>query len=362
MKLFYLAAANSVHSHRWIRFFADRGHEVHWLSLAPFDDRPANVKCYDFGAGSKWSAFAKAAAQIRGLVSDIKPDVLHAHYAGTYGVLGALAGFQPFVLTAWGSDVLFVGREKLRGIPVRWALNKAKLITCDAYHMVDAIRDLGVDTSKVKLVFFGVEVDRFSPGAPDSEIIARWGAQGRPVVISLRSLEPVYSIETLLEAVPAVAKQFPQVLFVVCGSGSLSDTLKARAAELGLGQNALFTGRYANVELPRMLRSAQVYVSTSLSDAGIAASTAEAMACGVPVVVSNTGENDKWIEQGNTGFLVPARDPAALAEKISDLLSDQALAARIGPAGREAVVTRNNYVREMEKMEQLYAGLAGRSG
>jgi glycosyltransferase involved in cell wall biosynthesis len=362
MKLFYLAAANSVHSHRWIRFFADRGHEVHWLSLAPFDDRPANVKCYDFPAGSKWIALAKAAAQIRGLVSDIKPDVLHAHYAGTYGLLGALAGFQPFVLTAWGSDVLFVGREKLRGIPVRWALNKARLITCDAYHMVDAMRGLGVDTKKVQLVFFGVETDRFTSGPLDDEIIMRWNARGRPVVISLRSLEPVYDIPTLLDAVPLVAKEFPEALFVICGSGTLAESLKARANELNLGRNVLFTGRYANAELPRMLRSAQVYISTSLSDAGIAASTAEAMACGVPVVVSNTGENDKWIDEAHNGFLVPARDPAALARKICDLLRDAALRVRIGSAGRVSIVERNDYVREMEKMEQLYAGLAGRPG
>jgi glycosyltransferase involved in cell wall biosynthesis len=358
MKLFFLAAANSVHSHRWIRFFSGRGHEVHWLSLAPFDDKPANVKCYDFGAGSKWSAFAKAAAQIRSLVQEIKPDVLHAHYAGTYGVLGALAGFQPFVLTAWGSDVLFVGREKLRGIPVRWALGKARLITCDAYHMVDAMQALGTDVSKVKLIFFGVETDRFTPGAADSEITARWNAQGRPVVISLRSLEPVYSIDTLLDAVPAVVREFPDALFVICGSGSLADALKEQAARLNLGRNVLFTGRYANTELPRMLRSAQVYVSTSLSDAGISASTAEAMACGLPVVVSNTGENDKWIEDGETGFLVPARDPSALARAISDLLRDSALRARIGTAGRAAIIERNSYAREMEKMESLYAGLA----
>jgi glycosyltransferase involved in cell wall biosynthesis len=359
MRLFYLAAGNSAHSYRWIRFFADRGHDVHWLSLAPFDERPANITCYDFsGPGSKWISLARAAMQIRALIETIKPDIVHAHYAGTYGLLGALAGFQPFVLTAWGSDVLFVGREKLRGIPVRWALNKARLITCDAYHMVDAMRELGTDVSKVKLIFFGVETDRFTPGAPDSEIVARWNADGRPVVISLRSLEPVYDIPTLLEAVPLVAKEFPDVLVVICGSGSLADALKARAAQLDLGRNVLFTGRYANAELPRMLRSAQVYVSTSLSDAGIAASTAEAMACGVPVVVSNTGENGKWIEEGKTGFLVPARDPAALARAVSGLLRDASARQRVGAAGRGSIVERNDYAREMGKMETLYVGLA----
>jgi glycosyltransferase involved in cell wall biosynthesis len=115
----------------------------------------------------------------------------------------------------------------------------------------------------------------------------------------------------------------------------------------------LFTGRYANAELPGMLRSAQVYVSTALSDAGISASTAEAMACGVPVVVTNTGENDKWIHDGQTGFLVPARASTALADRIITLLCDPALRAKIGDEGRSVITTRNNYECEMEKMEAI---------
>lgn len=359
MKLCFLAAANSPHSHRWIQYFADKGHEVHWISMTPFEGGgPSNIVCYDFsGSGSKWKDFAKAALRIRGLVAQIKPDILHAHYAGVNGVLGALARFQPYVLTAWGSDVLFVGSERVRGIPVRWALRTAKLVTCDAYHMIDAMRALGIDIAKIHLVFFGVEINRFTPGGLDEAIIDRWGAQGRPIVISLRNLEPIYDIATLLDAVPAVAKEFPQVLFVVCGSGSQEAALKQRAGTLGIEANVLFTGRYANAELPRMLRSAQVYVSTSLSDAGIAASTAEAMACGIAAVVTNTGENHKWIEGGKTGFLVAARDSAALAKRIIECLHSGDLRIRVGTAGRAIIVERNSFDREMEKMERLYEGL-----
>ena len=361
MKLCFLAAADSIHSHRWVRYFADKGHEVDWISLTPFTEKPGNVTCHDFSGGTKWMNFMRAAARIRGLVAEIKPDILHAHYAGTYGMLGALAGFQPFVLTAWGSDVLMVGSERIRGIPVRWALRKAKLITCDAYHMVKAMRDLGVDERKIELVFFGIDTERFAPGSADDEILDRWGARGRPRVISLRSLEPVYDIGTLLKAVPAVVESYPDVLFVICGSGSEAENLKRQAASLGLDRNILFTGRYANAELPRMLCSADAYVSTSLSDAGIAASTAEAMACGVAAVVTNTGENDKWIEDDKTGFLVAAGDSAALAERLKLLLSDEAMRGRIGLAGRQVIVERNSYKREMDKMDDFYRAVL-RSG
>lgn len=358
MKICYLAAADSVHSHRWIRFFADRGHDVHWISLTPFSEKPANVTCYDWSGDNKWKGFFRAATKVRGLVASIKPDILHAHYAGTYGVLGALSGFQPYVLTAWGSDVLIVGAERIRGLAVRWALRSAKLITCDAYHMIDAMRELGVAERKIELIYFGIDTDRFAPGAADDEIVGRWGARGRPVVISLRSLEPIYDIGTLLNAIPAVVKEIPEVLFVVCGSGSEADNLKRMATGLGIDRNVLFTGRYANAELPRMLRSADVYVSTSLSDAGIAASTAEAMACGIPVVVSSTGENDKWITEAQSGFLFPAKDSATLSARLVHMLKTKEVGKRVGAAGRQVIVDRNSYQREMEKMEQSYRTLA----
>lgn len=357
MKLCFLAAADSIHSHRWIRFFADKGHEVNWISLTPFSEQPDNITCHEFSAGTKWVNFARAAMHIRGLVAKIRPDVLHAHYAGTYGVLGAIAGFQPYVLTAWGSDVLMVGSERIRGIPVRWALQKARLITCDAYHMAKAMREMGVDGRRIELVYFGIDTERFAIGLVSDEIRERWGAKGRPVIISLRSLEPVYDIGTLLTAAPAVVKAFPDVLFVVCGSGTEANNLKRQAASLGIERNVLFTGRYANAELPRMLCSADAYVSTSLSDAGIAASTAEAMACGIATVVTNTGENDKWIADGMTGFLVAARDSAKLADRLKLLLQDAALRNRIGLAGREVIVERNSYAREMAKMEERYRAL-----
>ena len=101
------------------------------------------------------------------------------------------------------------------------------------------------------------------------------------------------------------------------------------------------------------------YVSTSLSDGGIAASTAEAMACGIPAVVSNSGENDRWIEDGKTGFLVPARASEMLAQRIVSLLRDGALRKVVGLAGRDVIVERNDYAGEMTKMEKLYEEVAG---
>ena len=111
MKLCFLAGADSIHSVKWVKYFADRGHEVHWISLTPpTEGDVGNAKLYLTGRLSLRKLYPLNlllyAICVKRLIAKIKPDVLHAHYAGVNGLMGALSGFHPFVLTVWGSDVL----------------------------------------------------------------------------------------------------------------------------------------------------------------------------------------------------------------------------------------------------------------
>ena len=364
MKLCYLAAGDSFHSYRWIRFFADLGHEIHWISLTPARyPEDGRIHFYQLGGGEGTLLdLFRASLKVRALVRSITPDILHAHYAGSYGLLGLISGWRPFVLTAWGSDILFAGRDFIKSALIRRVLSRADLITCDALHMIEAMVRLDAARRTIRLVYFGVEAERFCPGEASDEMLARWETSGCEVVISLRNLEPVYDIGTLLRAVPSLLDTHPRLRVVVAGSGSQEQVLKAMVDELGIAGHVRFVGRYANQDLPAMLRSARVYVSTSLSDAGIAASTAEAMACGLPVVVTNTGENDRWIDDGQSGYLIPPGASEALASRIDTLLNNSDLRARIGARAREVIEIRDNYQREMEKMARYYVQLkAGQS-
>ena len=357
MKLCFLGTAESIHTYKWVSFFAQRNHDVRWFSLVPSNFK--NLDGIRFrvigGRGPQAVRLMRAAAEVRRAVREEPPDVLHAHYVGAYGLIGLAAGFHPFVATAWGSDVLFAGRLPVKRPLVRAVLQRADLITCDADHMADAIGTFGVPRDRIRLIYFGVDTERFCPGPRSLEIRERLGLGDSPTVISLRSFEPVYNIETLIRAIPIVRRTVPDVRFVLVGGGSEASMLQALAAALGVTEHARFVGRIPNHELPTLLRSTDVYVSTSLSDAGIAASTAEAMACGIPVVVTDSGENNKWIGDGVSGTLFPVRDPEALAREVSRLLTDRAASRSYGDAGRQVILARNDYAVEMEKMERLYA-------
>jgi glycosyltransferase involved in cell wall biosynthesis len=176
----------------------------------------------------------------------------------------------------------------------------------------------------------------------------------------LRSLEPIYDIETLINSIPIVLKEIPEAKFVIAGGGSQKAKLKEQAKSLGISQSVKFTGRMPNDRLPEYLNSADIYVSTSLSDAGLASSTAEAMACGLAVIITDFGDNKKWVEDGTNGFLIPLSDPQVLASKIIQLIRNKEIRDKFGQINRQIIEERNDYHKEMEKIENIYKEITGR--
>ena len=159
MKLLILAAADSIHSHRWVEFFARQGHEVHWVSFTKFN-RAESTSAYTYEiAPHRYTTLNNidiihGVRRLRSLLKKIQPDLLHAHYAGRYGLFGTLTGFRPFIITAWGSDVLIAGKSLLTKPLVKLTLRRADLVTCDAEHMRQAIIRLGVPEPKIRIIYF----------------------------------------------------------------------------------------------------------------------------------------------------------------------------------------------------------------
>lgn len=367
MKIAFLANADSVHSHRWIRYFAEQtDHTLYWISPVHSIDRwfegRKNVRYYELSGlfrGIVLLHFFWHLVSIISFLRKIQPDVFHVHYAGRNGLLGALAHTHPMVLTAWGSDVLFAGGHFIKRFLVSFALHNADLITCDAEHMRRAIRKFGIPTSRVHIIQFGIDTKHFAPGSctPETKETLRIPDRYR-AVISMRNFDPIYDIETVIKAIPAVLKQCPQTVFLIGGRGPQKEYLASLVSEMHVEDAVRFLGFIPNMDLPDYLRCTAVYVSTSLSDAGIASSTAEAMACGIPVVVTDSGENALWIRDGEDGFIIPVKNAEILAEKIILLLQNDTLRDRLSNRARSIIMERDDYWKEMQKMNELYAALS----
>lgn len=362
MKICYITCEGKpVLSKRWLKFFKDNGHEVHWFSLVDIEeihlgDDIKGVNFYRIGKSKlKPVSILKGIFEFRKALKKIKPNLIHAHYAGLPGTVAAFSGFHPFVLTSWGSEILINPKKSfLAKIFIKFVLKKADLITCDAQHMVTAMRDLGGDEDKMKIIRFGVDTNKFFLSKDKAKVRNELGVKNVETIISIRSLEPVYNIETLILSIPAVVREVPNAQFLIFGDGSERKMLENLAKELKIENNIRFFGWVRNEDLPLCFQASDVYVSTSLSDAGIASSTAEAMASELPVVITNNGENKDWVKDNFSGFLILVKSPSVLAEKIIYLLKNKERRVEMGKEGRKVILEKNDYHGEMLKMEKLY--------
>lgn len=367
MKICYLASTGATgHADRWMRFFVSRGHEVHVISSGTVSGkREDGVIVHNLRRLAMPHRLLSSIVnvlpmvlQTRRLLARLHPDILHAQSVEDVALLGALSGFHPFTVTPWGSDVLVAPKESaITRWKVKHTLRKADLITCDADHIKQPLVDLGADPAKINLIYFGVDVAVFKPMPQDAAVRQALGVDGQPVVITCRRLDPNCDITSLITAVPTVLEVVKDAVFVIIGKGSEEAALKQLAVSLGVADHIRFIGWVPHDELPRYLNAADVYVSTALSDAGIAASTAEGMACGLPVVITDFGDNRLWVEDNVNGYLIPLRNPQAVAKKIIRLLTNDGEREAFGRKNRQVIEERNNWEREMAKVERLYETL-----
>ena len=362
----YLANAAHIHTVRWVNYFAEHGYKVDLITWHPpandTSELHANITVHRIYFPPHYIARYGALLEITLLIKKIRPDIIHATNVNTFGILaglyGRLSGFKPIVLVALGSDILvYAKRFGFTRWLTKYALKKADCVTCAGEHMVEELISLGTDSKKIKLIYFGTDIQKFNPEQRSEKLRENLGLLNSPSIISIRMLDPIYDVGSLITAIPLVLKEVPETKFVIVGRGSQEAKLKELAETLGVLGSIRFVGFIIHDELPRYLASSDIYVSTSLSDSGLAVSAAEAMACGLPVVITDFGDNSKWVEDGVNGFVVPLKDPKALAEKIIYLLKNEDERMKFGGRNRKIVEERSNYYTEMKKMEKIYEEL-----
>lgn len=339
-----------------MKYFADRGHYVHLITFHNTDQIDC-VEVHNLKYSSKLLYPIRILA-VKKAIKKIHPDILHAHYVSNYGVYAAFVDFKPFVVSSWGSDVSIEPKESMiKKCLVRYVLKKADLITVDSESSIKLVMNFGAHCEKVRLIGHGVNLKIFNPLAEDKKLKEKLKIPiTSPVVISTRSLEPIYDVETLIKAVPIVLRSISDAYFIIACDGSLKRKLETMADELRVLSNVRFVGLVSQVELAQLLCSSDVYVSTSLSDT-TSVSLLEAMACGLPVVVTELEGNMEWIKNEMNGFLFPKGDFRMLADRIIYLLRNDDIRRKFGAINTQIVKERADYEKEMGKMEELYESL-----
>ncbi|RDH78663.1 glycosyltransferase [Mycolicibacterium moriokaense] len=330
------------------------GAERHVTALMPNLDRSrfdAAVVCI----GGEGKLFGTLAA------SDVRAVALHRTKRQMLGALGDLIremrSFRPDVVITRGYNAEMLGRiaARLSRVPysVVWVHNcgdtasRSTLrriadrlldpVTSAYYGLVKAqvdymVDDLGYPPDKIRLIHNGVDVDLFQ-FTDDRSAVGDLGISMSDKVVGIFAmLRPEKDHETFLRAARLVADRIPSAKFLIVGDGPMRPRLESMVRELALGDHVVLAG--SRQDVPELLRAVDVFVLSSYTVECFPMALLEAMAAGRPAVCTAVGGVPEMIDEPTTGYLVPARDPAALAERLVRILSDSGLAHRMGHAAR----------------------------
>jgi glycosyltransferase involved in cell wall biosynthesis len=300
---------------------------------------------------------ARALRRLAGVMRRGRYDLTHAHSAKA-GVLGRLAAAATRTPAVYSPHCFpFVGPWGLPRRAFSTGVERALApLTRKILCVADQERSLALEkhvgrAEKLVVVHNGSEPCEEGLD-PDPELAA-FATEG-PLAACITALRPQKAVHVLVEAAPAVLERVPEARLAVIGNGELRGELEARAAELAVSPQLRFFDFHAPAA--RQLRSLDVFVLPSAWEA-FPISVLEALACGVPQVATDVGGTSEAVGEGETGLLCPPNDPAALADRIVELLRDPGRRERMAAASRQRHRERFLLERMIDETAAVYEGV-----
>lgn len=282
--------------------------------------------------------------------------ILHSHlfYSSLFASPVARAAGVPVIV-----ETPHVREHWRHGWKANYAIDRMVGRCVDRYIAVSQANALYLEDEKriparkIEVVLNGCDFSRFRAAEkPAAEVRARIGVGSTdPVLIIVGRLEPQKGHAVMLDAMPALLREFPKLRLVCLGEGSLRPDLEKRASELGVGASVNFLGFQSDVA--DWLNMADLAVLPSFYE-GLPLVALETLFMGRTMVASAVDGTPEIVVDGRTGVTVPPGEPAALAEAIGRLLRDPALARRYGEAGHAWVQERFTQDQQIERTQQLY--------
>lgn len=262
-------------------------------------------------------------------------------YANVFGLPAAMLAGVP-VRIANRREILTGDKSRGQLAAQRWAYRTAHTVVANSSAARAQLEVEGVPRHRLRLIPNGLDLARFTPQPPPTAIRR---------VVTVANLRAEKGHDTILAAVPAILARHPDATFTFAGDGPRRDALETLARALGVSERVRFLGECHDVA--PVLAASDLFVLPSRSEA-FPNAVIEAMAAGVPVVVSNVGGIPEVVRHGENGLLVPPDDHEALADAVLGLIDRPDHAAALGAAGRRDVARDYTIERMVERFEDLY--------
>jgi glycosyltransferase involved in cell wall biosynthesis len=357
MKILLLGDGGSSHVQKWVLSLSNRGFEIGLFSLHHFDEqlyKNCNAVILNNpplqNVQSTFSKLGYLSQQklLRQQLDKFKPDILHAHYASSYGLLGARSGFHPFIVSVWGSDVYdFPRTSPFHNYFFKKVLSAADVI-CSTSHCMKKETEK-YTRKKIEVIPFGIDISTFSP-------IETKSLQKDSITIgNIKSLEENYGISTLIEAFAQAVKQHPdkKLRLLLVGDGSQKENYKQLCSKHGIQELVEFTGRVPHTDIVSYHRKIDIFACLSYKES-FGVSLVEAMACGTPVVASDAEGFVEIIEDKHYGLIVPKKSATGAAEAISYYINHPDEAAKKASEALSHVREKYDWNKNVEQMISVY--------
>jgi glycosyltransferase involved in cell wall biosynthesis len=348
MKVLLLAPSRSIHTHKWAMFYKSKGIDVRVASFENHfsEENAKDVMTYKLSKKLPGKlSYLTSIGELKTILKEFKPDILHAHYASSYGLVGALTKFTPYVISVWGSDIFeFPRKNVINKLLLNFSLSKANFVCSTSVFMANETKKY--TTKQIEITPFGVNTDIFKVmSLPKSNDVTVFGV--------VKSLSDRYGFSDLFKSFSILSRKYENIELVVVGDGECREKYENQIQNLGIQDKVRMVGRVQNEDVPKYLNEMDIFVLPSIEDSfGVAA--VEAMACGTPVIVSDAGGLQEVVIEGETGYIVPMRNPEKLAVAMEKLLLDKNLQSKFSTNGVKHVIENYDWKENANRMLEFY--------
>jgi glycosyltransferase involved in cell wall biosynthesis len=359
LKIIYFSLDYSPHDHRFLSALAKTNHEVFYVRLQrgarQVEDRPvpAQIEQVLWAGGQgefRWRDLPRLVLDFRRVVKRIKPDLIHAGPIQTCAFIAMLSGFRPILTMSWGFDLMEdVHRNWRMEWITKYVLRNTQYFTSDANVTRDKAVTYGMNPDRTVVFPWGVNLQDFSPNTQ----YATRSTQQQFTLFCNRSWESRYGVDVLARAFVKVAQQNPNVDLLLLGGGSQGQAIRQILQRGGVFARVTMPGHVTQKDLPRFYHMADLYISPSHVD-GSSVSLMEALACGLPCLVSDIPANKEWVAEGENGWLFPDGDADALAAKILAAIAQREKLPGVGTSARRSAERRADWQKNFGQLLVAY--------
>lgn len=365
MKILFLADLNSEHTIKWGNALILKNIDIKIFGFSKLLNnnnlnRQIIVFSGDIKINDKEKIYTKLSKirylkyifYLKKIIKEFKPDIIHSHYASSYGLLGALSGFHPLLVSVWGSDIFDFPRKNLfRKKILKFVFNKADIILSTSNVM--AKETVKYTDKQVNVIPFGIDVNFFRPFETESIF-----SENSFVIGTVKSLEKIYGIDTLLRSFKMLKEKFPdkELKLLIIGEGTEKENLIKLSISLGIDTDTVFTGKMIHSKLPLYYNMMDVALFLSRKES-FGVSVLESLSCEIPVIVSNVGGLPEIVDNNVNGIIVKEDDPQDASEAMESLLINEPFRKSLGKKGREKVINQYNFENNLEGMMDVYKAI-----